>query len=805
MNKRYSPQETEQKIYQMWEEGGYFTPKIDSEKKPFTILLPPPNANDPLHIGHALYVIEDILCRWKRMGDSPTLFLPGTDHAGIETQFVYEKELAKKGKSRFDFDRETLYKKIHQFVEKNRGITKEQMNRLGFSLDWTREKYTLDPATLETVFETFRKLHQDGLIYRGERIVNYCTHCGTAFSDLEVNHQEKSDFLYYLDYGPIQIATTRPETIFADVAVAVNPSDPRSKRLIGKIATIPIINKEIPIIADELVETEFGTGALKITPAHDTTDFEIGQKHNLEVIKIIDTHGKMINLPEKYTGLTVDEARQAVIEDLKQNNQLIKTEPLEHSIGTCYRCGNTIEPLAMPQWFIDTNSKFEIRNSKLQKTLGVKRASLGELGILAVKNGYLKIIPKRFEKTYLQWLENIRDWNISRQIIWGPRIPAWYCLECHPEIVVGFIDKNGQKITNKYTDIREKYDFSEITAGLQQLTAPKDVAYSLNEGPCKKCGSKHTLQETDTFDTWFSSGQWPLTALGYPNGKDFKYFYPTSVLDTMWDILFFWVARMVMLGLYCTGEVPFQVAHMHCRIVDEKGQKMSKSKGNVINPLEMINKYGADALRMALVFGASPGSDICIGEDKIRAMRNFTNKIWNIGRFILNNLEKQSPRHFEPRAQSRGEKSQRLEISRRPTPRDDGEQSPNPHHKNYHALPSYTSTLEGLTPEDQKIVADLDKLIKKVTDLLERYRFDLAVDLIYHYVWHRFADEYIEYSKERIKEGDKAALSVLRYVYFNCLKLLHPFMPFVTEEIWQRFPRKTNDPLIISPWPQIRK
>jgi len=788
MNKRYSPQEIEQKIYQLWEEGSYFTPKIDPEKEPFTILLPPPNANDPLHMGHALYVVEDILCRWKRMQGSPTLFLPGTDHAGIETQFVYEKELAKKGKSRFDFDRETLYKMVNEYVEKNRGIAKEQMKRLGFSLDWTREKYTMDPVILKTVFETFRKLHQDGLIYRSERIVNYCTNCGTAFSDLEVKYQERSDFLYHLDYGIIQIATTRPETIFADMAVAVNPKDERYQNLIGQTAVIPIINKKIPIIADELVEIEFGTGALKITPAHDATDFEIGQKHGLEVIKVIDTHGKMINLPKKYTGMTVDKARQAVILDLEQSGQLIKTEPLEHSIGTCYRCGNTIEPLAMPQWFIDTNSKSEIRNPKLQKTLGVKRASLGELGIIAVKKGYLKVTPGRFEKTYLQWLENIRDWNISRQVVWGPRIPAWYCLDCHPEIVISFIDKNGQKVIDEYNSIREKYDFSEIKAGLQQLTAPKDVTYSLSKGVCEKCGSGHTLQETDTFDTWFSSGQWPLTTLGYPEGYDFKYFYPTSVLDTMWDILFFWVARMVMFGLYCTGEVPFRVAHMHCRIVDEKGRKMSKSKGNVINPMEMIDKYGADALRMALVFGASPGSDICIGEDKIRAMRNFANKIWNIGRFILGTLEREG-------------------------------------YKDCNDLPSYTDLIERhsklvsesngeilkqvqdnkileikLTNEDRKIVADLDNLTKEVTELLEKYRFDLAADKIYHYVWHRFADEYIEYSKDRIKAGDKTVLSVLRHVYLSCLKLLHPFMPFVTEEIWQRFPRKTTDPLIISPW-----
>jgi len=741
LEKVYKPGKVEKKIYKFWEKGGYFTAKIIRGKKPFTILLPPPNANDPLHMGHALFTIEDILCRYQRLLGRPTLFLPGTDHAGIETQYVFEKTLAKKGKSRFDFDRKTLYQMINDFVEKNRGIAKKQMKRLGFSLDWTREKYTLDPKILKTVFETFRKLHREGLIYRGERIVNYCTHCGTAFSNLEVEHEERKDFLYYLDYGPINIATTRPETIFADVAVAVHPEDKRYKKLIGKKAILPLLGKKLPIIADKLVDRDFGTGALKITPGHDATDFEIGKKHKLKIIKIIDTNGKMINLPQKYLGLSINEARKATIADLKKEGKLIKVEPLSHSVGVCYRCKNIIEPMVMPQWF-------------------VKIAPLAKPAIKVVKSGKLKIIPKRFEKAYIQWMENIKDWNISRQIIWGPRIPAWYCLDCNPDILIDFIDKKGKRISGKYKELKGKYSFSEIKKGLQNLTAPKEASYSLDSKPCRKCGSRNILQETDTFDTWFSSGQWPLTTLGFPDSPDFKYFYPTSVLDTMWDILFFWVARMIMFGLYLTKKIPFEVAHMHCRVVDEKGRKMSKSKENVINPMEMVEKYGADALRMALVFGAAPGSDIRLGDDKVRAMRNFTNKIWNAARFVLSN---------EPT---------RIDT-------------------NLGSLRSPHEFTRIKNVDDRWILKELKKTTKKVTKFIEKYRFDLASQELYQFFWHTFCDKYIEMTKKRKKEAQPVLLKVLK----TTLILLHPFMPFITEEIYQKLPNKRKRSIMIEEWP----
>lgn len=744
MEKTYRPQKTEDKIYRLWEKGGYFTPKINPQKKPFTILLPLPNANDPLHMGHALFTIQDLLIRYQRMLDRPALWLPGGDHAGIETQFVFEKKLGKEGKSRFDFDRETLYQMIAKFVEKNKDINKKQLKKLGFSLDWTRYHYSLEPGIQKIVFETFQKLHQDGLVYRGERIVNFCPQCGTAFSNLEIRYKEEKDSLYFLDYGSVQISTTRPETIFADVGVAVNPQDKRYQKLIGQKATVPLINKKVPIIGDKQVEAKFGTGALKITPGHDPVDFEIGQKHHLKLIKVIDRHGKMINLPNKYRGLRVDKARNAVLADLKKEGKLIKTKSLVHSVGFCYRCGTTIEPLTMPQWFI-------------------KMKPLAKPAIEAVKKGQTKVVPKkRFEKMYFDWLEGIQDWNISRQIVWGPRIPAWYCLECNPKISLDFINKKGKRVSGKYQDLKEKYPFLEIKKGLQSLTAPLEAIYFLKKGSCPKCNSRETLQETDTFDTWFLSCQWPLTTLGYPDKKDFQYFYPTSVLDTLWDILFFWVARMMIFGLYLTKEVPFKVIHLHARVVDKQGQKMSKSKGNVINPMEMIEVYGADPLRMALIIGVSPGSDIALSDNKVRAMGNFANKTWNIGRFILKNLESSNKK-----------------------------------------VPFYTPKMEAkLTKEDKEILKDLNQLVKKTTRHLEAYRFDLAADHLYHFLWHRFADEYLESSKARIKEEDIMVLAILRHVYLNCLKLLHPFMPFITEEIWQKFPKKSDQPLIVSQWPK---
>lgn len=747
MDKTFDHNKYEEKIYSKWERSGAFTPKADQKKKPFTILLPLPNANDPMHMGHALFTIEDILIRYHRMLGDPTLWLPGGDHAGIETQFVFEKHLRKEGKSRFDYDRNTLYKMISDFADKNKDLNKSQMKRLGFSMDWTRYHYSLEPEIIKTVFSTFKKLHQDGLVYRANRMVNYCTKCGTSFSDLEVKHEERKEFLYYLDYEKIKIATTRPETIFADVAIAVNPKDKNYKNLKDKTAVIPLINKKIPIITDSVIEMDFGTGALKVTPAHDNTDYEIGQRHNLEIIETIDKNGRMINVPEKYIGMKVNTARDEIIKDLKKEGKLLKTESLTHTISTCYKCGTTIEPMFVPQWYVKTKP-------------------LAKKAIEAVKKGETKIVPKkRFEKLYFDWLENILDWNISRQIVWGPRIPAWYCLEENQNIQINFIDQKGNNVSGIYKDLKNKYSFTEIKKGLQSLNAPTDSKYSLEKiNKCKNCGSTHILQETDTFDTWFLSGQWPITTLGFPNSKDFKYFYPTSVLDTLWDILFFWVARMMMIGLYRTGKVPFEVIHLHARVVDQKGQKMSKSKGNVINPIEMIDKYGADALRIALVYGVSPASDVSISDDKIRSMRNFANKVWNLGRFIKT-------------------------LS-----------------KDVKNIPQYSPNMEGLTNEDKLIIKEFEKLVELTTENLDRYRFDFALEGIYHFLWHIFADDFVEYSKERVKNKDVIELSILRHIYLGSLKLLHPFMPFVTEAVLEELKNLRKDPkqmLITSSWPNV--
>lgn len=747
MEKVYDHKKYEEKIYAFWEKSGAFSPKSQlkaKDRKPFSILLPLPNANDPMHMGHALFTIEDILIRYHRMLGDPTLWLPGGDHAGIETQFVFEKKLTKEGKSRFDFDRNTLYRMIEDFANENKDLNKNQMKRLGFSMDWSRYHYSLEPEIVERVFETFRQLHKDGFIYRANRLVNYCTKCGTSFSDLEIDHREIEESLYYIDYGAISIATTRPETIFADVAVAVNPKDKKYLKFRGKTAVIPLINKEIPIITDSAIEVDFGTGALKVTPAHDATDYEIGVRNGLPIVVIIDRNGRMTNLPKKYIGLKVKQARDTVIEDLKTSGKLIKIEPLKHTISVCYKCGTTIEPMLTPQWYLKTKT-------------------LAKPAIDAVKKGKTRIVPKkRFEKMFFDWMENILDWNISRQIVWGPRIPAWYCLDENDDISLNFIDKGGNKIVGTYKELKEKYPFNEIKQGLQSLSAPVLAKYTLeNDAKCIICGSSNVLQETDTFDTWFLSGQWPLSTLGYPDSPDFKYFYPTSVLDTLWDILFFWVARMMMLGIYRTGEVPFRVIHLHSRVVDKFGQKMSKSKGNVINPLDMIEKYGADALRMALVYGVSPASDVVMSDDKVRSMRNFANKVWNIGRYIEGIIN------------------------------------------SGYKIPPYSDRMGGLTTEDKKIIKDLKILTKKTTLYLEKYRFDMAANDVYQFLWHRFADEYIEYSKDRVMKRDRAVAATLRHVFLNSLKLLHPFMPFVTEAVWLANPGVADSPaLITSVWPK---
>jgi len=743
MDKAYSPS-SESQIYDQWLNSGAFTPKvpanpIESRKKrePFTIILPPPNANNPLHAGHALYAVEDIMVRYHRMLGDPTLWLPGTDHAGIETQFVFEKYLQKQGKSRFDYDRETLFKMIFDYVNENRDVAKNQLKRLGFSLDWTREKFTMDADHIARVYAVFNRMVNEGLIYRDEKIVNYCTFCGTAFSNLEVEHKNVDSHLWYIKYGPITVATTRPETMLGDTAVVVNPKDKKYESLIGKFITLPLVGRQISVIAEESVDPKFGTGAVKVTPSHSPEDYDMAKKHNLEFIRIFDYDGKSNNnVPKKYRGFYPAQVRQMVLDDLEKLNLIEKVKDYSHEVGHCYKCGRPIEPMTAPQWF-------------------VKIKPLADKATEVVKKDEVLIFPKRFKKSFLTWMKDIKDWPISRQIVWGHQIPIWYCVDNEPtKFDLTFIDKKGETIHGNWLQLCDQnYSYDEVKKGLQSLIAQTDAKYYLSEEEAKKDG-QFVLQETDTFDTWFSSGQWPYSTLGWdPNGNhspDFEYFYPTSVLDTMWDILFFWVARMIMMGIYVTGQIPFKVAHMHSRVTDSKGQKMSKSKGNVIDPLIMSNQYGADALRMALVIGVAPGSDISLSEDKIRAQRNFVNKIWNASRYILM-------------------QSSELKTS-------------------------------SLNSDDKNILEKLNKIVFSTTKNLNNYRFGQASEDLYHFFWHEFCDQYIESTKNRIGE----ALPTLIKVLTTSLKLLHPFIPFITETVYQELISKFNlkkELLISSSWP----
>jgi valyl-tRNA synthetase len=708
MDKTYQPQAVEEKWYRFWEEGGYFKPQIDPSKKPFVITLPPPNVTGGLHAGHALYTVEDILARYHRMKGDPTLFLPGFDHASISVEYLVRKQLREEGKTKKEVGREEFLRRAEKFANESRNYIREQLKKLGYSLDWSREAYTMDETRSRAVQGAFNRLREKGLIYQGERIISWCPRCETVLSDLEVEHEERKTKLWFIKYNLksqvsklpfITVATTRPETMLGDTAVAVHPNDKRYKNLVGQKVILPLMNREIPIIADEVVDPKFGTGAVKVTPAHDPADFEIGQRHNLEMIPVIGFDGKMTKAAGSYYDETVSIARGRVLEDLRKIDALEKEEDYTHSVSVCERCGTLVEPLVSKQWFVSTSSKFKVQSSKLRKLLGTDEASLAEAAIEAVRRGHIKIIPERFEKVYFHWLEHIRDWCISRQLWWGHQIPI--------------------------------------------------------EG------------EDDVLDTWFSSGLWPISTLGWPEETEsFKYFYPTTVRETGYDILFFWVAREIMMCLAMTGEVPFKVVYLHGLVRDEKGRKFSKTKGIGFDPLDIMGKYGTDALRMGLIVGNPPGSDMKIGEDKFVAYRNFSNKLWNIGRFIIGRLEGSGCKKYED-------------------------------------LPSYANSLEGLTEEDRDIVGDLQQLVRETTNLIERYRFDLAAEGLYHFVWHRFADEYIEYSKKRIEDGDRVVLTVLRYVYLNCLKLLHPFIPFITEELWHALPRKYGNPLIVSSWPRL--
>lgn len=706
-----------------------------------------------------MYLIEDILIRFNRMRGKAALWIPGTDHAGFETQYVFEKHLAEKGKSRFDYDRDALYQKIYEFVIENSGVIQSQLRRLGFSLDWTRETFMLDKGVVETVLNTFQKMHADGLVYRDNYMVNYCPFYGTTFSDLEVKYIQQNDPLYYLKYGPFELATVRPETKFGDTAVAVHPDDPRYQEHIGKEIGVEglIGDFKLRVIADEAVDPEFGTGVIKVTPAHDPLDFEIGKRHGLEIKRVIGFDGRLTDLAGPYAGVEVTKAREKVVADLKSKNLITKIdEDYTHRVAVSYKGEKPIEPMIMPNWFVDAKT-------------------LAKPAIQAAREGRVNFIPKRFKGEYYRWMENIQPWAISRQIAFGIRIPAWYNVDENPNLTVSFIDQEGQTHTGRIEDLLESFKFPEIENGLQTLCAPIEADYVISQ---KKPG-ENFLQETDVFDTWFSSGQWPLTTLGYPDSPEFDYFYPTDVLDTMWDILFFWVARMIMFGLYLTDEVPFKDIYLHSMVTDEKGAKMSKSKGNVINPIEVIEEYGADVLRMSLIFGSAPGTMTSIGESKFKGQRNFVTKIWNVARFILGQIEKHQSlsTNFQTNSKS--------QIS------------------NYK-----------LRAEDQKILKDLKNLVRQTTARLDAYQFSLAAEELYEFVWNRFASDYLESVKPRLtdseqmqdershkKESMRAALWTLNTVLLNSLKLLHPFVPFVTEEIYQQLPNREEDSIMISSWP----
>ena len=712
--KTYSPKETEDKIYKLWEESGFFSPeglpsvalakkgKI-SEPESFTIIMPPTNANGSLHAGHGLVLtIEDIMTRYKRMRGYKTLWLPGLDHAGFETQVVYEKKLEKEGRSRFQMDRQQLYDEILEFTLNNKKNIEDQTRKMGASCDWLREKFTLDKDIVETVYETFEKMTNDNLVYRGKKIINWCSKHQTSLSDLETNDIEQKDNFYYLQYGPFVIATARPETKFGDKYVVMHPDDERYQSdKDGRKIDLEWINGPITatIIKDKAIDMAFGTGVMTITPWHDSIDFEIAERHGLEKEQIIDFHGKLLPIAGEFAGMSVSKARPLIVEKLKSKGLLVKIdEDYKHAVKKCYKCESVIEPQIKDQWFL-------------------KMKTLAEPAIKAIENGDIVFIPEHYKKISLHWLKNILDWNISRQIAWGIPIPAKICVQCDEGIV----------------DTRDK-----ITA-------------------CPKCGGD-IRPETDTFDTWFSSGQWPFASLGYPDSKDYKTFFPTDVMETAGEIIFFWVARMIMFSLYITGKVPFKTVYLHGLVLDAKGQKMSKSRGNVINPLDFTDKYGTDAFRMGLVIGNTPGTSLALAENRIKGYMHFANKIWNVARFVLMNINT----NIDPEFNSYNEKQ-------------------------------------------KEYLNELAEIAKEITDDMDNFRFYIASEKIYHYFWHTFADKIIEDQKNSVKNpADKdntASQQLLGNILLTCLKLLHPFMPFITEEIYSKLPLPQKTLLMIENWP----
>ena len=707
MPSAYNAADVEQRIYQDWQNKGYFNAKIVEGQEPYVIIMPPPNVTGELHLGHALEkAIEDALVRWRRMSGVPTLWLPGTDHAGIATQWAVERQLATEDTSRHDLGREKFLERVWDHVGKTGGIIHEQSRRLGISADWNRLTFTLDPGPSKAVRTTFVNLYKKGRIYRHERIINWCTRCATALSDLEVDYQDVDGNLYHIRYpleddpkSFITVATTRPETMLGDTGVAVHPEDDRYSNLVGKNVVLPIMDRLIPVVGDEAIDREFGTGALKVTPAHDPIDFEIGERHGLEVFNVIGLDGNLTAVAGKYAGVDRNDARVKVVEELDRLGLLDKVEELRHSVGHCQRCSSVVEPLVSLQWFVNLGG-----HEEADSIAGKSHA--------AVANGDIKVVPERFTRVYLNWLENIRDWCISRQLWWGHRIPVWYCSACeHMTVMVEDPDK------------------------------------------CESCGSAEIEQDGDVLDTWFSSGLWPHSTLGWPEQTaDLKYFYPTAVLETGYDILFFWVARMIMLGIENTGQVPFKTVFLHGLIRDATGAKMSKTRGNTLDPLELIERFGTDALRFALTTGTAPGNDLRFGENRLEAARNFANKVWNASRFVISGL---------------GEKSD-LEGWHDLPP---GE---NPEHR-----------------EDRWIVSRLDRVTVEVNESLRNFELGDAQQKLYDFFWNDYCDWYIEMAKLRLRSGEGRSPSrTLVHVLERTLRLLHPFMPFITEEIWQNLHSK---------------
>ena len=706
LDKQYSPQNVEDRTYKFWCDHKYFHAEVNPDKKPYTIVIPPPNITGQLHMGHALdETLQDILIRWRRMEGYETLWLPGTDHASIATEAKIVEAMRKEGITKEEIGREKFLERAWEWKAQYGGRIVEQLKKLGSSCDWDRERFTLDEGCSKAVREVFCKLYDKGLIYRGERIINWCPHCLTSISDAEVEYEDQAGHFWHLRYpfkdgsGYLELATTRPETLLGDTAVAVNPNDERYKDMVGKTLILPIVHREIPVIADDYVDIEFGTGVVKITPAHDPNDFEVGLRHNLEVINVLTPDAKIVDDYPKYAGMDRYEARKAIVEDLQAEGALVEIEDYSHNVGTCYRCGTTVEPRVSKQWF-------------------VKMEPLAKPAVEVVRNGEVKFVPERFDKTYFHWMENIKDWCISRQLWWGHRIPAYYCDDC-----------------------------GEVMVSAQEVHT------------CSKCGSNHVHQDPDTLDTWFSSALWPFSTLGYPDDtKELAYFYPTDTLVTGYDIIFFWVARMIFSGVEHMGQVPFHTVLIHGLVRDAQGRKMSKSLGNGIDPLLVIDQYGADALRFTLATGNAPGNDMRFSDEKVKASRNFANKLWNAARFVLMYLGNDY---------------------------------------NYPGLP------KDLAIEDKWILSKVNTLAKEVTDNLERFELGIAVAKLYDFIWDVFCDWYIEIAKIRLQSGEGAdtAKAVLVYVLTDILKLLHPFMPFITEEIYQAIPHDTES-IMISKWPE---